>query len=136
VTFAIRPYFGTDFIAASFFPDDPGSRRWVDINVVGNQSFFQVPAAGYDQVGVLRHEFGHILGFRHEHIRLEAPISCHGDESMAGAEPLTQYDPHSVMHYFCGGAGTKKLQFTDLDKRAASVIYPPAVTNQDFFLTK
>jgi len=131
LTFAVRPYFGGDFVAAAFFPDDPGFKRWVDVNVVGDESFFAVPSAGFDQVGILRHEWGHIIGARHEHIRSEAPISCQG-ESTEDADPITVYDPKSVMHYFCGGAGTKKLQFTAKDKEGVREVYPR--TQGAFFL--
>ena len=43
-----------------------------------------------------RHELGHILGFRHEHIRSEANSSC--DEGGA-FRAVTDYDQASVMHY-------------------------------------
>jgi hypothetical protein len=106
------------FIAAAFFPDDPPARRVVVID----PSFFR-PALPFDRVGVLRHELGHVLGFRHEHIRSEAPPGCPG-ESLFDTEPLTSdYDPRSVMHYFCGGVGDTSLSITTLDIEGSRRLY-------------
>ena len=62
------------FIAAAFFPDQPKERRVIVID----PSFFK-PGLGFNKVGVLRHELGHVLGFRHEHIRSGAPPGCPGE---------------------------------------------------------
>jgi Matrixin len=121
VTFVVRKIdaHGT-FIAASFFPNDPPERRHLFLD----PSFFQ--DTGYDPTGVLRHELGHILGFRHEHISSGAPAIC-PKEAVDHTIKLTEYDPHSVMHYFCGGVGSKTLHITDKDRRGAVRAYgPPA----------
>ena len=63
VTFAVRGInTNGQFIASAFFPDDPLDRRRVLID----PSYF---TTNFDKRGVLRHELGHVLGFRHEHIR-------------------------------------------------------------------
>ena len=54
---------GGQFIAAAFFPTYPPLRRRVLID----PSYF-ADDLSFDRVGVLRHELGHVLGFRHEHI--------------------------------------------------------------------
>ncbi|UTW61819.1 hypothetical protein KFE98_17670 [bacterium SCSIO 12741] len=72
----------------------------------------------------MRHELGHVLGFRHEHIRSGAPAKC-PNENTSGTINLTQYDPRSVMHYFCGQVGSKDLSFTDVDVRGAQKVYGP-----------
>ena len=105
------------FIAAAFFPDDPANRRFVVID----PSFFS-PTLSFDRVGVLRHELGHVLGFRHEHIRSGAPAACPG-EPLFGTTPLTDYDPRSVMHYFCGGVGSAELAITDVDRAGEQRLY-------------
>ena len=104
-------------IAASFFPTDPPSRRRLLID----PSYF---TTDFDKVGVLRHELGHILGFRHEMIRSGAPPEC-PDESTANTFPFTAYDPRSVMHYFCGGVGTRTLAITELDRVGSQRLYGP-----------
>jgi hypothetical protein len=104
-------------IAAAFFPGDPPDRR----HVIIDPSFYK-PDLEYDKVGVLRHELGHVLGFRHEHIRPETPPGC-PDEDTYGTIVLTKFDPRSVMHYFCGGVGSKELAITDLDKAGAQRMY-------------
>jgi hypothetical protein len=110
---------GGQFIASAFFPNDPKNRRRVLID----PSYFD-PNLSFDAVGVLRHELGHVLGFRHEHIRSQAPPSC-PDETLNDTLDLTQYDPQSVMHYFCGGVGSKELAITETDRIGAQVVYGP-----------
>lgn len=107
---------GGRFIAAAFFPNDPVYRR----HVVIDPSFF-LGNLQFDRTGVLRHELGHVLGFRHEHIRSGAPPECPGE----GGAPLnlTDYDPQSVMHYFCGGVGSLQLSITDLDRMGSQLVY-------------
>ncbi|KAJ3054245.1 hypothetical protein HK102_011552, partial [Quaeritorhiza haematococci] len=110
---------GGGTVATSFFPGDPVERR----RLLLDPSYFD-PNSPFDPVGVLRHEIGHILGFRHEHIRIEAPPDCHG-EPPEGSAGLTPYDPQSVMHYLCGGAGSRDLRLTQNDRLGAQLLYGP-----------
>jgi hypothetical protein len=110
---------GGQFIAAAFFPGDPVSRRRVLID----PSYFS-PTSEFDKTGVLRHELGHTLGFRHEHIRSGAPPGC-PDEDVFGTINLGDYDPRSVMHYFCGGVGSRELALTELDRIGSQKVYGP-----------
>jgi hypothetical protein len=105
------------FIASAFFPNDPHNRRRVLID-----PSYYAPDLGFDPVGVLRHELGHVLGFRHEHIRSGKPPGC-PDEDTYGTINLTDYDPTSVMHYFCGNLGSKSLAITEMDRTAAQKVY-------------
>lgn len=107
------------FIAVAFFPNDPVEQRHVYID----PSFFRDDLF-YNPMGVLRHELGHVLGFRHEHIRSGAPAEC-PPEDTHDAVDLTPYDPQSVMHYFCGGIGTRDMQLTEVDRQGARALYGP-----------
>lgn len=112
------------FIASAFFPTDMKD-RW---RVLIDPSYFRT---SFDKVGVLRHELGHSLGFRHEHIRSGAPPQC-PDESTAGTVDVTAYDPQSVMHYFCGGVGSRTLEITQVDVTGSQLVYGPPLS--DFVL--
>jgi hypothetical protein len=119
---------GGQFIAAAFFPNEPVRRRRVLID----PSFYAQDLM-FDRVGVLRHELGHVLGFRHEHIRSGKPPGC-PDEDTFGTINLSDYDPKSVMHYFCGGLGSKTLAITDTDRTSAQKVYGPRLA--DFYFTR
>jgi hypothetical protein len=125
VLFPVR-YIGAGgaFIAASFFPNDLPSRRRLLID----PSYFSTT---FDHVGVLRHELGHVIGCRHEHIRSGAPPIC-PDEDTTGTINLTDYDPQSVMHYFCGGVGSRRLEITQLDRIGAQQLYGPPLSAFEF----
>jgi|GEM_PF-2064846 len=105
-----------NFIANSFFPNSPKTRRKILID----SSFF---STDFSQSGVLRHEIGHILGFLHEHIHTEALPVCEY-EPRGAAIDLNEYDPKSVMHYFCCRVGTKELLISENDKIGAAIYYP------------
>lgn len=69
-----------------------------------------------------RHELGHVLGLRHEHIRSENPYreSCREDELF---DDVTDYDSASIMHYSrCGGTGT--IELSPKDHEGISILYP------------
>ena len=69
-----------------------------------------------------RHELGHVLGLRHEHIRDENPNGerCKEIDTFTG---ITDYDSDSIMHYArCGGTGTTEL--SDGDKEGIAILYP------------
>jgi hypothetical protein len=84
---------------------------------------------------VLRHELGHVLGFRHEHIRDEAPLGCPEDDiGTKQTSNLTPFDRYSVMHYLCGGAGSKELNITDFDRRGARSLYGPPDSEVEYVM--
>jgi Dual-action HEIGH metallo-peptidase len=124
VLFTVREFdAGGQFIASAFFPTDPRNRRRVLID----PSYYD-PSLRFNKVGVLNHELGHTLGFRHEHVNPQAPAACPDEPLFAAggvATPLTMYDPKSTMHYFCGGVGSTELAITDLDRVGSQKIYGP-----------
>jgi len=111
---------GGEFIAAAFFPNDTKDRR----QVLVDPSYYTTT---FDRVGVFRHELGHVLGFRHEHIRSEAPPDC-PDEPLFDTRNLGKYDPQSVMHYFCGEVGSSDLRITELDRTGSQRVYGPPLS--------
>lgn len=114
----------SDMLASAFFPIDPPGRRRVLIN---RSTYY---STSFNKVGVLRHELGHVLGFRHEHIRSGAPAACPNEDEF-GTIPLTEYDPRSVMHYFCGRSGSKELELTEIDIAGAVRVYGPPLSSME-----
>lgn len=121
VVFDVRPVnVNEQYLARAFFPNEPRSAR----NVLIDESSFGLPSNGKLQlVGILRHEIGHTIGFRHEQTRPESG-TCFEDKNW---RPLTSYDAFSVMHYpQCNGQGDWSLTLTDKDKNGVACLYGPA----------
>ncbi len=121
VVFDVRPVTNGGYLARAFFPNEPRSAR----NVLIDDTSFALdpPPAKLQLAGILRHELGHTLGFRHEHTRPEAG-TCFEDNEW---RPLTSYDALSVMHYpQCNGGGDWTLALTERDKNGAACLYGAA----------
>ena len=100
------------FLATAFFPSDAAGTRFLQVDA----SYF---GASYDLVGVFRHELGHVLGYRHEHIR--GVPGCYWEDK--DWKPLGEYDPKSVMHYPCGGGGGRQFALSDSDRSGHAAWY-------------
>jgi hypothetical protein len=135
VLFDVSPTSGQPYLARAFFPSDSRAAR----NILIDSTAFGA-IAPITLTGLLRHELGHVLGFRHEHTRPEAGTSgdCLEDNSWRG---LTTYDSDSVMHYpSCNGTNTGNLVLTQKDKDGAAALYGPPVSiafnlKSDLYLT-
>jgi hypothetical protein len=120
VLFDVRPVSsGGAYLARAFWPNSARSLRniLIDWASLGNISPWTL-------TGVLRHELGHAIGFRHEHTRPEAGV-CFEDNLWRG---VTAYDSASVMHYpQCNGTNGGDLTLTTSDRNGAASIYgaPP-----------
>ena len=110
--------------ACAFFPEPwTGCRArelWMDINAFDTRPLYEHVSSE----GAFRHELGHILGLRHEHIRPES-VACHDplDTEWIAATP---YDESSVMHYpWCGNQPNTDYTVSDADRRAVELLYGP-----------
>jgi serine protease len=121
VLFDVRPVdAGGQYLARAFFPNEGRATRNV---LIDNTSFALDPNGKLTLAGVLRHELGHSLGFRHEHTRPDSG-ACFEDSNW---RPLTNYDAFSVMHYpQCNGKGDWSLKLTESDKSGSACLYGPA----------
>jgi hypothetical protein len=119
VLFDVSPTNENQYIARAFFPDAGRAVRNV---LVTSQGFNLGAGVKYNLTGVLTHELGHALGFRHEHTRPEAG-TCFEDNQFEG---LTPYDKNSVMHYpQCNGNQNTALTLTQQDITGVQALYGP-----------
>jgi hypothetical protein len=115
--------------ASNFCPTLAGGKG---VLVLGQYSNIQT--GGHTMRGLMRHELGHILGFRHEHPWAQNPGGGVCSEQQVfgtgGAGPdigyrrLTPYDQKSVMHYwFCDGDPSSDYEITQQDGIGTRSIY-------------
>jgi hypothetical protein len=119
VLFTVRQKHIPNHSAYAFFPSSRRKDREIFINPVVFGWKGPLTLAG-----ILRHELGHTLGFRHEHLRSKkAPARCLRENN--SWRPLTPYDSNSVMHYpECAGTNNGDLVLTQRDKQGAARLYP------------
>lgn len=112
------------YLARAFFPTFETGERDVVINLEAvDDAREDEEMANINLRGILRHELGHVLGFRHEHTREEAGVyHCFEDHNF---RPGTAYDAKSVMHYpQCGGDNDWDLPMSETDRVGAGYFYP------------
>lgn len=117
VLFDVNETPNRSYLARAFFPNYPRSSR----NVLISKSAY---SSSQPLEGILKHELGHAIGFRHEHTRPEAG-TCFEDNDW---RPLTPYDSASVMHYpQCNGTADL-LELTATDRHGAACLYGQPLT--------
>ncbi len=126
VDFNVRPApSGAGYFASSFFP---GTSRGARELLIGDTAF-TTKSGGRDFQGILRHEIGHTLGFRHEHILLKGECTSEGKKH---TREVTEYDPDSIMHYpQCRPDHKGGYRQSYLDVRGGNLLYglAPALTS-------
>jgi hypothetical protein len=119
--------------SASDCVNDNGSDRAAGWN---NRTDVQMHAAGGGArlQAVAVHEFGHVLGYYHEHDRNDSfhdTARCASEAGTAGGGLLTIYDAQSVMSY-CAEAYGRPVDdwvLSPLDRLGTEIMYPFSVTN-------
>ena len=120
VFFNVRRVSAGLFFASSFFPHDIRGARELLID----DSAFTTTANGRDLQGIMRHEHGHMLGFRHEHIWLGDCTTEELADDFGDPVHVTPYDENSVMHYpQCRTSMSGGYRQTKLDYQGAIGLY-------------
>lgn len=105
-------------IAEAFFPRQPRAERVLRVSALWELT------TAYDRVGMLRHELGHVLGFRHEFV---SPLVPGGKPVQEPGAPVTAvgavFDARSCMHYPTAELGDPEFRITPLDAEGARMIY-------------
>ena len=111
-------------LGSSFFPSYPKEKRFITVT----PTFFAKDNS-FSQAGILREQIGHALGYRHAHISPLTPPGCPKEDQsyFVGAK----YDPKSVMHYLCGGGGTKEMRLSAMDIASHQLLYGFATIQVD-----
>ncbi len=103
------------FSMKAFFPNAERKNRHIRVN----EKYLHMTS--YIRNTML-HEFGHVLGFRHEQIHPKSPSQCREEDQ--NYRPITDYDIDSIMHYkSCGGTGFGD-RLSPLDQDGAAQMYP------------
>ena len=125
VLFPVKPAESqAPYMARAFFPSFQNRDRDVRVHLANIDDASRNPSMqNLSLQGIMRHELGHVLGFRHEHTRSEAGLyRCFEDYHY---RPGTSYDDESLMHYpQCGGANDWSLDFSEADIVGADYFYP------------
>lgn len=118
VTFDVRPASQFEegnnpheIVARTFFPSNARTAR----EFVIYKSFLTMHP-GY----LFKHELGHALGFRHEHIW----FGNWTGEKPCDAEALTLHDRASIMYYFFLPGYNGNMDFSEGDREGFLVVYP------------
>jgi hypothetical protein len=120
VFFNVRNVSDGQFFASSFFPHDVRGARELLID----DSAFTTTANGRDLQGIMRHEHGHMLGFRHEHIWLGDCTTEDLADDFGSPVHVTSYDENSVMHYpQCRTSASGGYRQSKLDYQGAIGLY-------------
>ena len=120
--FTYSPQIHNGIFVVAFFPSDSVDKRVVHLcpDLFSNNH-------NIDPTGAVRHNLGHVLGFRHEHIHPDAGEQSKFGEALElgefGGMALGKYNPDSVMHYPEGDIKLAEMRITKSDEAGLQMLY-------------
>lgn len=126
VKFSVRPWGGNGTCA--FTPSGFGACQPRTLLV--NYSFLDAPSSfpNVNSQGWLRHELGHVLGLRHEHVQAPAPLCA----ELTPYRAITSFDSSSVMNLpYCSSNGVDDFSISDWDALGIRLLYGASFAPHD-----
>jgi hypothetical protein len=107
------------YLAHAYFPHENKQRHTLEIDPL----YFAPTRGSSDQIGILRHQLGHVLGYRHSRSTQVNGCYFSSNKWVRFSQPYPGND--SVMEYFCTSTDGLNLRISKPDQTGHRQLYGP-----------